>query len=414
MDSARHNTPLRLVFIVALLVLVVLAQTAAAAIAPTGSSAETGRLIGRAGFAYLSGIRTFAAAVLWNRLEPQFHLYYANKPLKENTQLLPTIRLVQALDPQFVQAYYNAAWIVWERGRTEEAFDIAQQGIDNNPRAGLLRASLAQLLLSEDSKTKSEAHLDEAVAQADAGMAADMVWTNDADKFEGYAVFAGRVPRRRTHRQGRGRESRARTASESQQAVRASVGQVMTTTETVRPTTRGHMSLLQPDLYYRSVTDIDPDALRQRGIRMVLLDLDNTLVPRNTTQAAPEVREWLQTAKDSGLLVTIVSNNWHERVQKAADSLGVPILGKATKPFPSAFRKALEHADETPRTAAVVGDQIFTDILGGNLLGALTVLVVPLAGGSDLPHTRVLRGLERLVLRNRSPNGNGSGRSGGE
>lgn len=168
------------------------------------------------------------------------------------------------------------------------------------------------------------------------------------------------------------------------------------------------MSLLQPDLYYQSVTDIDPDDLRNRGVRMLLVDLDNTLVPRNTTEATRTVYEWVQAAKRKGIGVTIVSNNWHERVQHAADALDVPILGKATKPFPSAFRRALEAAGETQNSAAVVGDQIFTDILGGNLLGALTILVVPLASGSDLPHTRVLRGLERLVLRNRTPETNGT------
>ncbi len=184
--TTLSRTPARVGLVVVLLLAVVLAQNAAAALAPTGASAETGRLMGRAGFAYLSGIRTFAAAVLWNRLDPQFHLYYEDRSLSENTQLLPTIRLVQALDPQFVQSYYNAAWIVAKRGDFETARGLALQGIENNPRSGLLRASYIQLLLQDD----KEKHVDELAVHADAGTGESTVWADDAEKYEGYAVFA--------------------------------------------------------------------------------------------------------------------------------------------------------------------------------------------------------------------------------
>lgn len=161
--------------------------------------------------------------------------------------------------------------------------------------------------------------------------------------------------------------------------------------------------MLKPDLYYRSVTDIDLDDLGSRGVRVLLLDLDNTLVPRNTTEATQEVHRWVDAAKGSGFQLVICSNNWHERVREAAAALAVPIMGKGTKPLPGVFRRALAHVGSEPSAAAVIGDQVFTDILGGNLLGATTVLVVPLAEGTDLPHTRVLRALERLVLRGRVP-----------
>ena len=159
----------------------------------------------------------------------------------------------------------------------------------------------------------------------------------------------------------------------------------------------------RPDLYYRSVTDIDLAELRRRGVAALLVDLDNTLVLRNTTEAAPDVRDWIRTVLDEGFGFVIVSNNWHERVQDAAKSLGVPIVGKATKPMTGGFRRALRLLGLRADQAATVGDQIFTDILGGSLVGATTVLVVPLAGGSDLPHTRLLRALERRILAGREP-----------
>jgi len=184
--EALHKTPVRVALIVALLVVVVLAQNAAASLAPSGTSAQTGRLIGRAGFAYLSGIRTFAAAVLWNRLEPQFHEYYGGKQLAEQTQMLPTIRLVQMLDPQFVQSYYVAAWVAARHGQGAEGLDIARDGVKQNPASGLLRSSLIQIMLLEDKAR----YIREAVAQADAGTAPEMAWADDAEKLEGYAVFA--------------------------------------------------------------------------------------------------------------------------------------------------------------------------------------------------------------------------------
>lgn len=163
------------------------------------------------------------------------------------------------------------------------------------------------------------------------------------------------------------------------------------------------MALLRPDHYFESVVAIDLDELQALDIRMLLLDLDNTLVLRNTTQASPAVHEWVQDAMARGIGVCIVSNNWHERVQNAADALGCAIVGKATKPFPSGFRRALDGTGVGPGSTAVVGDQIFTDVLGGNLFGATTILVVPLAGGSDLPHTRLLRAFERRIMRGAKP-----------
>ena len=84
-----------------MLVAVILGGQALAGIAaPAGAAASTGRVLGQTGFAYIGGLRTFAAAVLWNRLEPLWHGYYSTRPVEEVVQFLPTMRLVQILDPQ--------------------------------------------------------------------------------------------------------------------------------------------------------------------------------------------------------------------------------------------------------------------------------------------------------------------------
>lgn len=157
-----------------------------------------------------------------------------------------------------------------------------------------------------------------------------------------------------------------------------------------------------PDLYYSSVHAIDLDALSREGIRVLLLDLDNTLLPRDTNVVPDELKTWAAGLRSRGFSVCLVSNNWHERVHHVASELGFDLVDKAVKPLPFAFLAALRHARARCNEAAVVGDQLFTDILGGRLLGMRTVLVSPLSA-TDLPHTLMLRRLEALVLKDRAP-----------
>jgi HAD superfamily phosphatase (TIGR01668 family) len=160
--------------------------------------------------------------------------------------------------------------------------------------------------------------------------------------------------------------------------------------------------VLSPDFYYRSVHHIDFDALRERGVDTLLVDLDNTLLPRDTNEVPPELVAWSAQVARDGFRICLVSNNWHDRVFAVASELGFELVPKAVKPLPFAFLAALKKTASTRRRAAVVGDQIFTDILGGKLLGMTTVLVAPLSE-TDLPHTLMLRRLERAVLAGRQP-----------
>jgi HAD superfamily phosphatase (TIGR01668 family) len=159
---------------------------------------------------------------------------------------------------------------------------------------------------------------------------------------------------------------------------------------------------LAPDLYFTSVHAIDLDGLWSSGVRVLLLDLDNTVLPRDTNVVPDTSKSWVAELKERGFKVCAVSNNWHERVRVVAAELGVEIVDHAVKPLPFAFLRALARVDGRTREAAVVGDQLFTDILGGKLLGMRTVLVQPLST-ADLAHTLLLRRLEAIVLKRRSP-----------
>jgi hypothetical protein len=179
------NSKARWVLVAAALLLAVFAAQALGAVsAPSGATVSTQSMLGQTGFEYLGGVRKFAAAVLWNRLEPQFHEYGVGA-VDHRLEFLPTMHLVQALDPQFQQAYYVSTFMLARNGRMPQALALAREGIANNPKAGLMRASYVQLLLMED-KVKN---LPEAIKQARVGIEPDTTWASPDDRFEGYGIF---------------------------------------------------------------------------------------------------------------------------------------------------------------------------------------------------------------------------------
>lgn len=159
------------------------------------------------------------------------------------------------------------------------------------------------------------------------------------------------------------------------------------------------LSLLTPSLCVPNVPAVDLEKLRSRGIRGLLLDLDNTIIRRDRAFFPGEILLWVEEAKRKGFKLGIVSNNSHERVTTLAGELGVPAVGRAVKPFPGPFRRALVMLGTPPEQSAVIGDQLFTDILGGNLAGLYTILVDPLPGREFWGTRLFSRRLEKVVLR---------------
>ena len=166
--------------------------------------------------------------------------------------------------------------------------------------------------------------------------------------------------------------------------------------------------LLRPNEYLPNVHAIDVDRLVAHGVSGLLVDLDNTLLARDTNEVSSDVLEWAASLSERGLRVCLVSNNWHERVHDVAAELGFGLVAKAIKPLPFAFWRALRLLGLKAKECAVVGDQIFTDILGGNAIGCHTILVQPLSS-TDLAHTLVLRRLESLIMRCKEPMHPGGG-----
>jgi HAD superfamily phosphatase (TIGR01668 family) len=159
--------------------------------------------------------------------------------------------------------------------------------------------------------------------------------------------------------------------------------------------------LLTPRRIVRHVGDVTPDSLRAAGVRAVVTDLDNTLVPWHGEDVAAEVAAWLDALRDADMRVCIASNTRNlrrlERLAKHMDILHVP--GNAAKPGRKGIRKALSLLGSEPAETAMVGDQLFTDIVAGNRLGLYTVLVNPLTKHEFIGTKLISRTAERLVLR---------------
>ena len=179
----RLATSLTAGVVVLCLVLALAGQAMADSLVPEASGVETGRAVGRAASSYLSGIRTFAAAVLWNRVDPVFHGYYHDLPLGEQRFVLSTIAIVQALDPRMVQSYYIGPWILKDNDRLEDAIAMSERGVEANPSAGILLMNLAQLrMLYQDD-------LPGAVEVAERALAPDVEWTDLVEQHNAYPIL---------------------------------------------------------------------------------------------------------------------------------------------------------------------------------------------------------------------------------
>lgn len=152
-----------------------------------------------------------------------------------------------------------------------------------------------------------------------------------------------------------------------------------------------------PNEHVKSIFDISPKELASRGIKGVITDLDNTLVEWDRPDATPQLIDWFKSMKNEGIMVTIVSNNIEQRVKAFSDPLEIPFIYEARKPMVKAFKKALANMNLQPDEIVVIGDQLLTDVLGGNRSGLHTILVVPVAQ-TDGFFTRINRRIERRLL----------------
>jgi HAD superfamily phosphatase (TIGR01668 family) len=157
------------------------------------------------------------------------------------------------------------------------------------------------------------------------------------------------------------------------------------------------LRLLAPRYAVRRVVDLSPARLRAWGIEALMLDLDNTLVAWAEATPPAAVCAWVAELRQAGIGACIVSNNLSGRVRAVAAQLQLPAAEGRFKPSADKLRRALRILGSAPERTAMVGDQIFTDVLAGNRLGVPTILTEPL-GPHEPRRIRILRRLERLLM----------------
>jgi HAD superfamily phosphatase (TIGR01668 family) len=162
------------------------------------------------------------------------------------------------------------------------------------------------------------------------------------------------------------------------------------------------VDMLRPDGHAASLIDVSSDRLWDRGWRGIVLDLDNTCCAYHRPELADGVAAWVVAALARGFRIVMVSNNFSERVAAVGAQLGVATVPNALKPLPFGFLRALRLLGTKRSETVVIGDQVFTDVLGAKLLGLRTVLTEPIVA-HDFPLTRGLRFLERLVFKRTPP-----------
>jgi HAD superfamily phosphatase (TIGR01668 family) len=157
------------------------------------------------------------------------------------------------------------------------------------------------------------------------------------------------------------------------------------------------MRLLRPDFIVDSVTEFDGQRLAKLGVRGLLLDVDGALKPHYGTEILPEIVRWIQQLREQAYRIAFLSNGRGVRIGPLAQSVGVPVFSDARKPLPFRCRRALAELGLAPRETLLMGDQLFTDVLCGRLVGTQTAYVHPLSREEPI-YTSIKRPFERFLL----------------
>ena len=158
------------------------------------------------------------------------------------------------------------------------------------------------------------------------------------------------------------------------------------------------MRIFIPDLYLEHINKVTPELLKERGIKGLILDVDNTLTHHDSQEISTEVSEWIELMRQNGIKLMIASNNHEPRITPFAKKVGIKAVPNSAKPLPIGYLKAKKYFGLSVKEIAVIGDQVYTDILGANLCGMYAIMVRYF----EAEHTwffRLKRKLEIPVLR---------------
>lgn len=154
-----------------------------------------------------------------------------------------------------------------------------------------------------------------------------------------------------------------------------------------------------PDDFVEKYEFIDVEYMNMHNKKVIISDLDNTLISWDSKKDTKELNRWLKKMKRAGFDIIVVSNNSEERVEEFCKQLNLQYVAEAKKPLTHGFRKALNKLNRKPEEAIILGDQVLTDVFGAKSLGVMSVLVKPISK-TDAFKTRINRFFEGIIVQN--------------
>ena len=154
-----------------------------------------------------------------------------------------------------------------------------------------------------------------------------------------------------------------------------------------------------PDDFVEEYEFIDVEYMNMHNKKVIISDLDNTLISWDSKKDTKELNRWLKKMKRAGFDIIVVSNNNEERVEEFCKQLNLQYVADAKKPLTHGFKKALSKLNRKPEEAIILGDQVLTDVFGAKSLGVMSVLVKPISK-TDAFKTRINRFFEGIIVQN--------------
>ena len=154
----------------------------------------------------------------------------------------------------------------------------------------------------------------------------------------------------------------------------------------------------KPDIKLDSITEISVDLLNKYDINALILDVDNTLSTHHGQVLTDGLEEWLELMRNNNIKLTILSNSTTKRLEPFAKKISLDFISMGVKPLPFGYLRALRRMGSKRKNTAIVGDQIFTDTLGGNIVGIKTILLTPIKPENSL-RFRIKRRNEKILIK---------------
>ena len=156
--------------------------------------------------------------------------------------------------------------------------------------------------------------------------------------------------------------------------------------------------IFRPNIKLNKVTDISLEILNKYNINALILDVDNTLSTHHGQVLTDGLENWLTLMKENGIKLTVLSNSNSKRLEPFAQKIGLDYISLGLKPLPFGYLRALKRLKSNKKQTAIVGDQIFTDVMGGNFVGVNTILLTPIKPETSL-RFRMKRKVEAFVIK---------------